>query len=184
MFTSEILTIISEQASVRFTGKINILLKSTMQHLGTIYIKDGEVHYASYKSVKGIKSIYSAVIDEFESHASLRIIIEPEIIKGLEKNIHFPVGVIKRRATGLVDEYASSCKNRPPANVKLSVNADIISEDNELTGPEYELLCVISDYNRVADIYENCTLLDFEVTNALVSLRRKKALKVIKQKEV
>jgi hypothetical protein len=41
-------------------------------------------------------------------------------------------------------------------------------------------MCTISDYSDVSEIYKNSKLLDFEITNALVNLRKKDALKVVK----
>jgi hypothetical protein len=53
-------------------------------------------------------------------------------------------------------------------------------EGADVTSDEFEVLAGLTDYNKVGDIYKNVNLLEYEITNALVSLRMKKALRVFR----
>jgi hypothetical protein len=44
---------------------------------------------------------------------------------------------------------------------------------------EFEVLVTLTEWNSPNDIYRHCQLLDHEITLALVSLRKKGALKII-----
>jgi hypothetical protein len=173
--------VIDEQVAVAFTGKINILDVSSSQLYGFIAIYEGEIITVIFKKVGGQKAFYNILIEESEQQ-SFRYVVEPEIVTDQDKNIHYPVSVLKSRAQEVLENYQASKSNKPPQNIKLSIDPEFITSNQEVSGDEYDLLLTISDYNRVEDIYQNCPLLDYEITNALVSLRRKKALKVIQLK--
>ena len=64
--------------------------------------------------------------------------------------------------------------------MKLLPRAEVIESNIEISPQEYSLLCTLSDYNMVDDVYNNNEMLDFEITQALVSLRKKEIIKVIK----
>jgi hypothetical protein len=66
----------------------------------------------------------------------------------------------------------------PPKNILLEIVPDAIFQDVDITGEEFDLMLTLCHYKLVKDVYDHCPLLDFEITNALVSLRNKKALKV------
>jgi hypothetical protein len=55
---------------------------------------------------------------------------------------------------------------------------EIVVNKDEVTYSEFKVLEVMTVYNKVSDIYEHCGLEEFEITQALVDLRRKKAIKV------
>ena len=87
---------------------------------------------------------------------------------------------MKEVLTGDVYEnYLGSKKLRPPGALKLVLNPNFIVEGQDVAPNEFDVLSAISDYSRVEDIYNHCPLMEYEVTQALVSLRRKGALKVV-----
>jgi hypothetical protein len=171
--------VVEEQINVGFTGKVNVLDDNTKQIYGYVVLHEGEVLKAMFKQVTGLKGLYNLLIEEQE-HQNLDYVVEPELVQKESREIHFPFSIIKKRAEEVLAKYAEGKSNRPPNSLKLTVNPDFINVGEDVTGEEYDLLCTISDFNRVEDIYKNCPLLDYEITNALVSLRKKKALKVIK----
>lgn len=173
--------VIDEQAAVAFTGKINILDDSSRQLYGHIALFEGDILTVMFKNIGGQKAFYNILVEESEQ-ASFKYVVEPEIVSDQTRNIHYPLSVLKSRSREVLENYQLSKSSKPPHSIKLSIDPAFISAKEEVSGDEYDLLLTISDYNRVEDIYRHCPLLDYEITNALVSLRRKKALKVIQLK--
>lgn len=173
--------VIEEQVAVGFTGKVNILDINSGQIYGHVVLHEGDVLSVMFKNVTGLKALINLLIDESEQ-IGFKFVVEPEIVNAQEKNIHYPLSVLKKKAEEAFGNYQENKSNIPPKNIKLAVEPSFIVSDHEVSGNEFDLLTTITDYNLIEDIYKNCPLLDYEITNALVSLRRKKALKVIKIK--
>ena len=174
-----IIPIIEEQLAVQFTGKVNVLDGKTSQFKGVVTLYEGDLVNVQYHKLEGVKAFYHLVIDDFE-HCRNTYVVEPEIVANTQKKIPFPFSVLKSKLTKIMEQYFESKQNRPPDSIRLKINPSIIEEGDELTGEEYELLRGVLKYKQVKDIYEKHNLLDFEITNALVSLRKKQALKVVK----
>lgn len=176
-----LINILDEQVSVGFTGKINVLNAKSKQHLGVITLYEGEVFHASFKGSNHLKAFYSLFIKEMDSD-ELTYVVEPEIVDEFTRSIHYPYNVLKQKVSEVISEYQLSKENRPPDHLKLMAKPDFIKSGDTVSPTEFKLLTTLSDYNQVADIYKNCDLLDYEITNALVSLRKKNGLVVIKPK--
>lgn len=176
-----LIPILEEQYSVGFTGRINVLESQTKQLLGEIIISDGQVAFCRYKGVEALKAFFKICIDEYEGE-SLTFIVEPELFDVTKRHIHYPFGVLKRKISEVIEKYSQSKANRPPDHIKILIKPGFMSEGEQVTGEEFDLLCTLSDYNLVSDVYKNCQLIDFEITNALVSLRKKNALTVVAKK--
>lgn len=173
--------VLDEQTVVGFTGKVNILNVENNQHLGLVSILDGEIFDARFGSNEGLQAFYNICVASFSKESNFKFIVEPEIVEGVKK-IHFPYSVLKKKVADIISLYKENEANRPPDHIKLLINPHFITMGGEVSGDEFELLCSISDYNKVKDIYKNCELLDYQITNALVSLRKKKAITVVKKK--
>lgn len=181
MVKAHLIHILDEQISVGFTGKVNVLDPFTKQMLGSVYMFEGELIHTKYKSILGIKAFFNLCIDEFEN-VELNYIVEPELIDLNSRSIHYPYSVLKRKIAEVVENFRASKENRPPDHIKILIRPEFIGLGEDVTGAEFDLLNTISDYNRVGDIYKYCSLLDYEITNCLVSLRKKNALTVVKNK--
>lgn len=179
--SEQILKAIEEQLILGFTGKLNILDSDSKQLLGAAYIIAGKLANFKYLEVEGIKAFYNACIEE-KNGKQMEIITEPELIDIRESKIQQPFSVLKRKMYDIADKYEKSKKNKPPGHLKLIVQPGFITSDQEVNSLEYSLMCTISDYSLVSDIYKKSSLLDYEITNALVGLRKKNALKVIQHK--
>ncbi len=176
-----LLPILDEQHSVGFTGRVNVLDSQTKQLLGEVIISEGQVAFCKYKGVKALKAFFNLCVDEYEGQI-FTYIVEPELFDVTRRHIHYPFGVLKRKISEVIEKYSASKQSRPPANLKILVKPDFIGDGEGVTGEEYELLCTLSDFNLVSDVYNNCELIDYEITNALVSLRKKNALTVVAKK--
>jgi hypothetical protein len=174
----QIFQVLDEQTLVGFTGKVNVLSKLNRQYLGHLLLKNGDVVQAFYKTVTGIKAFFNIVVADYELEP-ISYVVEPETVEENQRGIHFPYSVLKNRTQEVIEKYLATVKLRPDSNLKLLVKADFLSQSGEVTPEEFEVLSTLSDWNLVRDIYQNCNLVDYEVTLALVGLRKKGALKVI-----
>ncbi len=177
----EIFKLLEEQQLVCFSGNINILNRSTAASIGTILFYEGKVINAKMGKMPAYKSFIQLCIKVISSE-NYSFVVEPEIINEKEEKISFPLNMLKEKTLKAYNEFIKADKNKPPESVQLLPREDFFESEEKVTPEEFKLLCTISDYSRVRDIYENSTLLDYEVTNALVSLRKKQAIKVVKSK--
>ncbi len=180
MRTEELFPILDEQVSVGFTGKVNILDALTKGLLGCVEISEGEIWSCKYVSNIGLKAFFNLCVDSFEGDNLFSYVVEPEILQS-SRSIHYPYSVLKRKSAEVLESYKESKSLRPPGELKLIINPEFLSNGAQVEGDEYDLLCSIADYNKVEEIYKNCALLDYQITNALVSLRKKNALTVVKK---
>lgn len=173
-----LLKIIEEQGTFGFTGKVNVLLHENNQFIGSIYQLNGTIVNAFYNGQYGIKSFYNLFFS-LSNGGEYKFIPEPEIIE--EGNMTFEIDVreILPLVTSFMSKSQDALKLRPPNNAKLMIDGEFIIKGCKVDSNEFETLKTLSDFSLVSDVYDNCQLLDYEVTNSLVSLRRSGALKVI-----
>jgi hypothetical protein len=177
----KIIGIIEEQLAVQFTGKINILASFNRQYLGHILFRNGEIFEVIFNGHKSLKAFYQLIIQEY-SLQSFYYVVEPEVVEENQRQIHYPFSVIKNKMSDVIKQYQDASKYRPPENVKILIESNFLHQKSEVTPQEFEVLQVITEWSKPFDIYQHCQLLDHEVTWALVSLRKKKALKILAPK--
>lgn len=175
---SKVMGVIEEQIAVGFTGKVNILASFNRQFLGHLLFKNGEIIQVIFHNFKGLKAFYQLMIQEF-SLQSFDYVVEPELVDEKERQIHYPFAVLKNKLAGVIKLYRESLKLRPPENVKILVDPEFIEDTLPVTPAEYDVLSALTEWNNPFDLYQHCGLLDHEITLALVSLRKKGALKII-----
>ena len=169
---------IEEQASFGFTGRINVLLESNNQFKGAILLIDGLLVDAQYEGISNEKALYAMVYKDMVNDNLFSFIVEPEIIE--ESSVKFKLNVenFKKKASVALKRFREAEKFRPSDSLKLVVNGNFVSFGEEVTSAEYSVMSVISEYSKVSEIYKFSKLQEFEVTEALISLRKKNALKV------
>jgi hypothetical protein len=175
---SKVMDVIEEQQSVRFTGKVNVLAAFNRQFLGHILFKDGEIIQVTFNGKKGLKAFYNIIIQEYTLQA-FDYVVEPELVEEKDRQIHYPFNVIKNKMSEVLKLYRESLKFKPPENVKILIDAEFLEDTLPVTPEEFDVLKCLSDWNTPYDLYQNCDLLDHEITLSLVSLRKKGALKII-----
>ena len=180
--SEKILNTIEEQLVNNFTGKINILNEESKQLLGAIYLSDGELINAKYMGGEGVKAFYNSCIDEHLGNKQVEVVVEPEIVDLRERYINTSFSALKRKMYDIIAKYKESVKHRPPDDLKLLLLTSFLTSEEDVSATEFSLMCTLSDYNLVSDIYKHSPLLDYEITNSLVSLRKKKAIKVVQIK--
>lgn len=170
---------VADQATLSFTGRINVLEKGTGKFLGKVSLIEGDIVYCSYKGHVGKSSLFNIVIDDQETD-QLSFIAEPEIVTLSEAIFQITYENFVKEGSFVYQTYKDSIKLRPPGHIRLLINPDFVARGPNISFWEYEILTVISDFNKVSDIFSESPLLEYQTVNALVNLRKKKALKVLK----
>lgn len=175
---TNLIEILKEQASFGFTGKINLLSKDNGQFLGVIYQQEGILVGAQIKELSGKKALLRMIFDDVESNQDFKFIVEPEVLAAEVMTMKISFEEIKLLAQKHFQEYVAAKKLRPANHLKLVIDPEVIVSKEDITPTEFDVLTVISEWCNVTDIYKYSKLMDFEVTQALVSLRKKRAIKV------
>lgn len=175
---TNLIEVLKEQASFGFTGKVNVLSKENGQFLGVIYQQEGMIVGAQLKELKGKKALLKMIFDDVESNELFKFIVEPEVLSPENITLKITFEEVRKEAQGHFQEYLSAKKLRPAPHLKLVIDPEIIVSIEAITPQEFDVLSVITEWCNVSDIYKYSKLMDFEVTHALVSLRKKRAIKV------
>lgn len=176
---SGLIEILEEQAVFGFTGRVNIILKKNRQYLGVITQREGLLVDAQFKDLQGKKALFSVLISDLEKD-ELSYVVEPELVEEGEGALSLSIDLLKKEAAQYYEEYRASQKLRPPSELRLLIHPQFIVDGPGVTGDEFSLLATLTEYSRVGDLYEKSSLLEYEVTKCLVSLRKKGALRVFR----
>ena len=172
---------IEEQQIVCFSGKINILKRENKESVGCLYLIDGLIVNATCGELYPLRAVFKLVVDY--QNNDYQIIVEPELLSNSIKKIDYPHNVLVRKLEENFKQLSNPSGQKPPEHLKLLIKSEFVKSGGEVTPMEYKLLSTISDYNLVKDIYEHSELFEFEITELLVNLRQKDALKVVEVKE-
>ena len=175
---TNLMEVLKEQAAFGFTGKVNLLLASSGQFQGVVYQHEGLIIGATYGQLKGKKALYKMVFDDVETSSHFKFIVEPELIGAELFSMKISFDEVKSEAQSIYQKYLKAKKLKPALSLKLLIDPEIIVNSTEITSDEFDILSVLAEWCTVADVYKYSKLMEFEVTNALVGLRKKRAIKV------
>lgn len=174
-----IFKILREQSAIGFDGKVIFQDSSTSRLLGEILMSSGKIVGCLYSGAIAKKALLNILYDDFSDNCSFNHVVEPEVISQGKHQLELKVSDLETEISALYEKIESTKKLRPPGNKRVMVNSDFVCRGAEISSKEFDILCTISDYGKISEIYLNSGLLAFEVTLALVSLRKKGALKVL-----
>ena len=144
---SKIIKLLEEQSGFGFSGKINIPDKFSGQYWGHFTMSEGQVHDCWFKSLSSRRALLAILSDEQSDEEKLSYVVEPEIIESSERNLDYTIEELKALSAGFIVEYRESSKLKPNENLKLGINYDFISQGDEIDATEFDVLCMLSDYN-------------------------------------
>jgi hypothetical protein len=175
-----LLNILSEQSSILFTGRVNLLSKENHQFQGAVFLREGKIVDGQYKGMIGKKSLLRMVFDDLESKENLNFIVEPEIVEQRDSDLGFDYNVFHDFVRARYEQYQQIKKFIPPKFLNLKVNPEFVRDQKscEISAREFDVLCSVIKSQKVSRIYRSCELFDYEITMALISLRKKKAILV------
>jgi hypothetical protein len=174
-----LLAILNEQEAFGFSGRINVLMRSNNQLIGVVFQYEGKIIGANAGHQKGKKALFYLIFNDVDSTDLYKLVVEPEVISPICFMFELTFSEVKFLAEKQFPEYLQAKKLKPPTHLKLLINPDIIFNSNDVTPEEFAVLSVLSEFSTVQEVYQSSNLLEFEITNALVSLRKKKAIKVL-----
>lgn len=177
-FDLPLLNCLDEQTAVGFTGRVNVLDRHTRQLLGVVILKEGNIHRCRYHEHDGLRAFHTLVLESVQL-VPMDFVVEPEIVDDDNRQIHFPYSVVKQKSLAAVERFLTVAAQKPPAEVRLLVRADFLESQTPVTNAEFQVLCSLTEWSQVDELYQNCSLLPHEITESLVGLRKKKALKVL-----
>lgn len=171
---------VADQVTLNFTGRINVLEKATGKYLGKVSLLEGTLVFSQFRGASGKASLFHIVIEDLEND-TLSFVVEPEIVSMAEAIFEMDYEQLVTASQRVYSAYRESLKLRPPDHLRLLIDPDFISRGANISYWEFETLAVISDFNKVEDIFRESPLLEYQTCNSLVSLRKKNAIKVLSQ---
>jgi hypothetical protein len=175
---TSLMDILKEQSSFGFTGKVNVLLQSTGQFLGVIYQSEGQIVGAEFAQYTDKKALFKMIFEDVDGHNKYKFVVEPEVVSPDKHTFLVTFEDLKKDAETHYSRYQATTKLRPAPNLKLVIDPEIIVNNLALSPNEYDVLSILAEWCTVSDIYKYSKLMEFEVTDALVNLRKKRAIKV------
>ena len=171
---------LEEQCQFGFTGKLIVMKRENKQFLGSVSLLDGYIIRCEYKGGSGKKNLFNILIEDMSEKEDLKYIVEPEIINQEATDFKLTIQEFKNESRDRYNRYLKSMRLAPPDNLRLVINGEFVVEGENLSPCEFDVLKTISDFNKVSEIYTHSPLYPYEITEALVSLRKKKAIKVFR----
>lgn len=175
-----VLQTIEEQVSFGFTGRINVLKSGDGQFMGVILLREGYVVGAQFAKKTGLKAIVSLLIVDLDSIVDLKLVVEPEVVNDSDIEFTLKIDDLKSNMKAIYEEHIEAKKLRPSDVLRVMINANYVESGEKPNYNEFSVLKTMVEYSKIEDIYKNTDLFDFEITNSLVNLRKKGAIKVVK----
>ena len=175
---TNLIEVLKDQSAFGFTGKINLQLEKNSQFQGVIYQQEGVIVGALFGELKGKKALFKMIFEDVESVQNFKYIVEPELITIEHQMMKISFDEAKKEAQDIYQKYQASKKLKPAPGLKLLVDPEVIVNEALITPSEFEVLAVITEWCKVEEVYKNSMLMEYDVTNALVTLRKKRAIKV------
>jgi len=170
--------VIGEQFDFGFTGRTNVLDRNSNQFLGAIYQIDGMILKCSYKGLGGKKGLLQALYESLVLK-TIRYVSEPEILDDSIMEFRLSKQEMLQDLQSFLKEQRSGQKLKPPGHLKLAIVTEFFLAGAEVTAREFDLLKLLTEYAKVSDIYSNSDIVETEVTQGLIGLRKKGALAVV-----
>jgi hypothetical protein len=173
-----LIDVIKEQAAFGFTGKVNLLLTTNGQFQGAIYLHEGSIVGAAYGQLSGRKALFKMIFEDVENQTQFKFIVEPELIAASYFSMKVTFAELKIEAQKIYQKYLKAKKLKPALDLRLVIDPEIVVNEEKITPEEFDILSVLTEWCTVSDVYKHSRLMEFEVTDALVGLRKKRAIKV------
>ena len=174
----DLLKLISENYSFSFSGRINILSKVSKQYLGAVIQSEGAIVNAKYLNLTGKKALAS-VLMELRSNKLFNFVSEPEVVSPSDIVFQMSESQFLKFKNDYFEQFDELNKLKPKGNIKLALDPLNFDFQMKFSKTEFDTLCSVLEFSLVEDIYHNSELLDFDITTALISLRKKGILKVV-----
>lgn len=174
----DLIKLLSENFSFLFSGRVNILSKVSKQYLGAIIQSDGKIVNAKYLNLSGRKALAS-ILMELKTSKDFSFVSEPEVVTPCDHIFEMTENQFLKFKNDYFEQFEELNKLRPRNDLRIDINPQNFNFLIGINKSEFDVLCDIIDHGVVEKIYYNSDLLDFDITTALISLRKKGLLRVL-----
>lgn len=143
-------------------------------------LKDGQCVYAQYDGAAGIDSLLLAVADDLY-YGRYTFVSEPESIDSSDCLFKKGIESLKSDCRHFYEDYLYSKKFAPPDYLRVCVDVASAKNAKNITRQEFHILTVVSEFNKISDIIKNSKINETKAVMALVSLRKKKLIRVYEE---
>lgn len=175
-----LLRVLSSQSQLLYTGKINILTKDKNEYKGQVILKAGKCVFAQYMNEAGKESLYLAIAHDLY-HGTYTFVSEPETVSDQEILFNLTIDQLMSESRAFYEDFLYAQKYRPKDDLKVMIDVQKCKLAEDLSKDDFHLLTVVSDFNKISDIIKKSTLNETRSIMSLVSLRKKKLLRVYQE---
>ncbi|MBF0297525.1 MAG: hypothetical protein HQK51_02330 [Oligoflexia bacterium] len=180
-----ILEIIEEQVYLEFTGVINILLKKNRVFVGVILFQNGQIIHAKLQNLIGKNALFEIIRNE-NINNDLLFFIEPEIVDDSVRTIDITFEELKDNIDTNISLIPSSSSiplqeinKLKISDEKMNIRKDFVWDGEKILANEFDILCILSDYSELTEVYKYSPYSEEETTKILDSLKQKNALEIV-----
>lgn len=174
-----LLKTIKDQAALGFCGRINLLVKGSQEFVGAVLINEENIIDCQYQGQNPEIAILKLISLDLDSDKYV-VISEPELVESGGHDLNWKVQDLEPKIRSFYESLKRSEKLKPPGDINLIINSKFLAEGAEISYREFVVMGIMTEYSKVSEIYRKCELSEPEVTLALVDLRKKGAVRVVR----
>jgi len=175
---SSLISVLTEQNSIAFTGRISIYFKSSNEYLGFLLLKDAVIIQAVSQKLRDKVAVLNIIKNETIDSVEYIYEVSPEQVESFNKRMYLDLNDLKKEAELEVGNILKIRRLKPPINLKLQVNKKLMLNDIQITHEEYKLLTLVSTHPIIGNLYDNSIYEEDLTTKLLISLKNKNAILV------
>ena len=175
MNTINSLEVIKNQLYLGHVGKVLFINGASGEHLGYCSLKTGVMGEFHYKKKPLKLAIESLVFDELNPSQKIKSIVEAEVNSTCDQSLELKWSDFKKFVDQSLSKLKMAKKLKPAKDLVLF---PLGSNNLPLSPVENQVLQKMGQCSKAEDLYKNLNLADFEITFALIALRRNKIIGV------
>lgn len=161
-----------ENMMISFSGRVNILDSETKQFVGSLTQSEGVIINASLGKVTGKKALASLLMQDGQEEKFF-VVTEPDLVPVSERSFKMDEKAFFRFKNEYLEQYELLNRLKPSENLNFAINSEKLDIYTPLSHDEFDTMKLILKKGLSKDIYNSSDLLEFDVTKALISLRKK-----------
>lgn len=169
--------ILEEQSLFKFTGILRILDRSSGDLHGQVLIEDGQVLQAYFQNSKNYKAVLKLCCNLQEGLEFDYDLVSKELnyfgeLIGLSNN------ELRKRFQNYWEKGDLFREKRINDNSQLKISDQLMKEEYAINHHEFLILCEMLRCKSIEDVYRKSSLLEYEVTKAILDLKSKNLIQI------
>ena len=161
-----------ENMMISFSGRVNILDSESKQFIGSLTQIEGNIINATLGKSSGKKALASLLMQDHCDEDFL-VVTEPELVSASERSFNMDEKAFFKFKNDYLEQYELLNRLKPADNLHFGINSEKIDIYTPLSHEEFNVIKLVLESQLSKDIYNSSNLLEFDVTKALISLRKK-----------